>query len=158
MGENMDLRGGLRMLHDVLEKKQETLSQILAICENQEMLYLHPASPERTAFSKEIASEKQQLIETVLQCDSVFQSLFDKLKPAFEQSAHLFPGEIAALQAFIKSVMETDVKIRAQEDRNKQLLRAEAVLQSPGTAQPIKTTKTKAYMLDQYAKNKRLNK
>ena len=145
----------IRVMRDVLDKKQAALSQILAICENQETLYRHPPSAERTAFSKEIAVEKQRLIETVLECDDVFQAIFTRLKPTFEAEAEKQPALITALQARIKEVMETDVKIRAQEERNKQLLAAEGANRSFTAPQAPVVTKPRAYVLDQYAKHKR---
>ena len=145
----------IRVLRDLLDKKQGALSQILAICENQETLYMHPPSPERTEFSKEIAVEKQRLIEIVLECDDVFQSIFTRLKPIFEAEAEKQPALISALQARIREVMEMDVKIRAQEERNKQLLAAESNGRSIATPQPPVVTKPRSYVLDQYAKHKR---
>ena len=145
----------IRVLRDLLDKKQTALSQILAICENQETLYMHPPSPERTEFSKEIAMEKQRLIEIVLECDDVFQSIFTRLKPTFEAEAEKQPALVTALQARIKEVMETDIRIRAQEERNKQLLAAESAGRGVSAPHTPVVTKPRAYVLDQYAKHKR---
>jgi len=145
----------MKLLHGILDEKQNALSQILGICENQEMLYTHPASPERTAFSREIAIEKQKLIEEVLECDNVFQSIFERMKPTFEANAERAPKPVAVLQARIREVMETDIKIRAQEEKNKRLIQTETATRSISAPHTPIATKPRAYVLGQYAKHKR---
>ena len=114
-----DFEVKLTILADILEKKRSALLSILAICENQESLYDTPATNERRDFLIEMGKEKQARIDLVLECDQMFQQIFDGFGDAFEEKGQNFPEKVRTLQDAIKDLLEIDVKIRAQEEKTK---------------------------------------
>ena len=140
----------LNVLTDILIKKKQALMQIANICENQGLLLMQPSSDERTDFLKAISVEKQSLIEVVIECDDVFQTIFNEIHINFEERAKKFQRQTTVLQGKIKDVMELDVKIRAYEEKNKALV-------NETRGQPIDKNNAynKNYLDEQYKKNKR---
>lgn len=149
----IELSVRLKILMDVLEKKGEALTQILNICENQCLLFSQPSSSERSEFLKQMNIEKQHLIEQVIDCDDVFQSMFDDMRDQFEREAENHLELVRKLQEQIRIITELDVKIRAQEGKNKAILKA---IEPPRTTS--KRTLSKSYVLKQYEKNKKPEK
>lgn len=144
----------LNILADILDRKSEALTQILNICENQYLLFCGTPSSERSEFLKQMNVEKQHLIDRVIECDDVFQNMFDGMREQFEKEAENHLELVRRLQGKIKSVTELDVKIRAQEGKNKAVIKAV----EPTRGTPQKRTVSKSYMLKQYEKNKRVEK
>ena len=118
----------LKILREILEKKKDALTGVLNISVNQEAILSIPPSGERAAFFSETVTEKQNLIDNVLECDSVFQGMFDVMRDSLEDklskggNREKNSGEIKRIQALIKEVTELDVSIRAQELKNNELL------------------------------------
>lgn len=140
----------LNILYDALIKKEDALSQILAITENQAALLAEDHNgAEAAAFFKEMNVEKQRLIDTVLDGDGVFERIFGSLGGEFDERAAYFKPLVKRLQDKIKDVVDLDVKIRLQEDRNNAQITS-AVKQKPRIDVP---KASKGYMLSQYRKN-----
>ena len=119
----------LKLLNDILAKKTEELEIVAAISENQETLIESPYdwddSPkmeERTFIFKEMSAEKQKHIDEVLNCDNVFQSIYDAAKDKIELNASAYKEYLTQLQQHIEVVLELDVRIRAQETKNRTIL------------------------------------
>ena len=143
----------LNVLTDILIKKKQALMQIANICENQGLLFTQPPSEERTDFMKAISVEKQNLIEVVIECDDVFQTIFNEIHINFEERAKKFHRQTAVLQGKIKDVMELDIKIRAYEEKNKAL-----VNETRGQQIDKNNAYNKNYLSEQYKKNSRPKK
>jgi adenylate kinase family enzyme len=140
----------LNILTDILIKKKQAMTQIANICENQSLLLVQPPSDERFEMLKEISVEKQKLIEAVIECDDVFQTIFGEISGNFEEKAKLHKSQVTVLQDKIKQVMELDVKIRAYEERNKNVV-------TDQRPQPLDKNNpyTKNYLREQYEKHKK---
>jgi len=138
----------LQILQDILDKKENVLGFILNICENQQSLYSSEDSDELKLFLKEIAKEKQKLIDDILQYDIVFDNMFKNIKTNFEDNAKKYKKEISKMQSSIDQVMKLDIAIRAKEDILKGILNN----RRNGTKKNIKIT-NKAHILNQYKEN-----
>ncbi|MDR1703634.1 MAG: hypothetical protein LBS19_02965 [Clostridiales bacterium] len=114
----------LKILIDILEKKQAALENVLNITQNQETILQSPPSVERSTFFIQCNAEKQNLIDRVKEYDEMFQGFFDQAKGDLHEKAHDDDNKplIIRLQALISQVVEQDVQIRAQERKNIGLL------------------------------------
>ena len=115
----------LQMLLDILAKKEESLTQILSITENQHAILAWDASGGKEMFLQ-MNAEKQGLIDSVLQYDAMFDNIFKEMGGDFEKNAPDYKDTVKALQTQIKNVTELDVMIRAQEDENLKATPAQA--------------------------------
>jgi len=110
-------------MHEILAKKRQDLTQILTISENQETILISDmTSDEKGVFFVAMNEEKQRLIDEVIKSDDMFQDIFNGIKDVFEDKAKENKDGIHALQAEIKWLIEMDVKIRLQEEKNKSRL------------------------------------
>ncbi|MCL2575105.1 MAG: hypothetical protein FWE33_01605 [Defluviitaleaceae bacterium] len=109
----------LSILADILVKKKTALLTILNICENQENLYDTPTTAERRDFLVAMGIEKQTQIDNVLECDQIFQQIFDAFGDEFENMGQIYPEKVRILQDGIKEILEIDIQIRAQEEKTK---------------------------------------
>ena len=154
MTEHETFETKLAILQEVLDKKQEALTDILNISENQEMLYLSPPSEERREFLIEMGKEKQRQVDEVLACDEVFQRIFDSIADDFAEKSGDCKEKVARLQISINAVLELDVKIRAQEEKGKAIaITSFGKQSSQNDINPANTN----YILDRYreaSKNK----
>ncbi len=130
----------LEMLKSLLVKKIEMLEQILAICENQQLVL---SSPGHEEFLTDMYSEKSRLIDEVLNNDNLFNKIFSELE-GFEEQAHGFADEVSQLQGLIKTAVDLDFKIRAQERKNSGYMR---IAKKPAASKPVKN------LMDEYTKH-----
>ncbi|MCL2235459.1 MAG: hypothetical protein FWB98_03335 [Defluviitaleaceae bacterium] len=143
----------LAILADILEKKRSALENLLNICENQESLYSSTTAHDRREFVLEMGKEKQAHIDQVLHCDEAFQAIFEPLSPTFPEQGKHYPEQVKALQDSINTILELDVKIRAQEERTK--IAAQAVWNKEGRSTTEPTLAHRNYILSQYQENNR---
>ena len=146
------------MLISSLEKKREALNAILNITENQNLVLSERPNPAYVAMFNEMNNIKQGNIDTVMEMDSLFQGVFGGISDGFEQMAEGCKPKVSHMQDLITEVLETDIKIRAAEQKNRVI--ADEIRQSTNTpgnppqkAQPNATTKN--HLLKQYEKNKK---
>lgn len=154
-GDQFEAQMGL--LQEVLDKKREALEAVLAISENQELLYNSPPSDTRREFLLEMGKEKQRRIDDIITCDMVFQRIFDEIGADFEANSKNHREKAKKIQASINEVMELDVKIRAQEQKIGARVKESFGLQGGPAAVKGKenTVKTVAasYIINQYKNN-----
>ncbi len=137
------------LLFDILSKKKEALSQILNLTINQETVLLsNEETPELNVFFNEMSKEKQKLIDEVINADNFFQSTFNEMSEWFDKNANQYGEQVKKLQEQIKSVIDVDVKIRLQEQKNKEL--ASKVRNKP-KIHALKASKS--YILNKYKSN-----
>ena len=122
MNDNNMIDTQLGILIDILNIKMQLLESVLNISENQEYLIMQPPSDERTEMFKEMTEEKQRHIDLVLESDERFQSIFDKIKDIVEANGAEYKPRLLEMQDLITVILETDVKIRAQEQKNRDVL------------------------------------
>jgi hypothetical protein len=155
------LRAQLNILADGLNKKEQALREIVNITENQGTVIESGLSAEETrAFLTQMNREKQQLIKTVLQCDSMFETVLKEAGPALDAAPDASKPQVAELQKRIRRVMDLDVRIRVYEEKNNALqkgLHTDAPPPAAGKqqvqAQPLPTDANR--IIGAYAKNSR---
>ena len=109
----------LRVLDGILDKKINTLNQILNITENQKTMVSTGSQDESSlALYKEMSGEKQELIEVIKESDKVFEKTYREISSVFEIEAHKHAGLVKRIQGRIKRATTLDVDIRVQEARN----------------------------------------
>jgi hypothetical protein len=160
LSEQERFEAKLGILGDILTKKRDALLAILGICENQELLYNSPNTPERRDFLIGLGKEKQLQIDQVLACDDMFQGIFEGISDYFQKKGPEYAERVLLLQSGINEVMELDVKIRAQEEKTKAAAQAAwgALGVKIGSKDGIQKEPTPAntnYILDQYRNNNR---
>jgi hypothetical protein len=155
------LRAQLNILADGLNKKEQALSEIVNITENQGTVIESGLSAEETrAFLTQMNREKQQLIKTVLQCDSMFETVLKEAGPALDAAPDAYKPQVAELQKRIRRVMDLDVRIRVYEEKNNALQKGQNITAPPPVtgkqqvqAQPLPTDANR--IIGAYAKNSR---
>jgi hypothetical protein len=110
-----------KFLSEILDQKQDALTCILNITENQRsLLETGLQEPDLKDMYTGMIAEKQTLIDTVNNCDKLFESHFRAIRDAFEDKAPQYKSILESIQAQIKSVVSLDVRIRAAELQQKQ--------------------------------------
>ena len=113
----------LKVLIECLKKKETALRQIASITENQGLVITSELKHEEIySFFMQMNVEKQDFIQRVLQCDQVFESVFQKVGPVLDENPDKFTEEVSTMQDLIRVVMDLDVQIRVGEDENNVLL------------------------------------
>ncbi|MDR2898898.1 MAG: hypothetical protein LBU94_01130 [Clostridiales bacterium] len=140
----------IELLISSLEKKRAALETVLNLTENQHAVLSEQITKETSEMFSLMNSTKQDLIDEIIQMDSVFQGIFNGISDGFEEKA--LPDhrdKVAQMQAIIKQVMELDIKIRSAEQMNKDLTNITRKPKAPAAKQ------TKNSLLKQYEKNKK---
>jgi len=108
----------LRILNEILEKKQQTLTQILNITENQKAaLSANPRDADAMRLYSGMMNEKQKLIDSVNESDKVFERGYKEISAVFEAEAPKHPGLVKRMQDGVRRVTALDTRIRVQEAR-----------------------------------------
>ena len=114
------IKNYLQILEDSLVKKSEVLDQIIAYNkEQEELLKKEDISLEEL---DENMAKKDEFIQSLLQLDEGFESLYEKIREQLLGNKALYAQQIRRLQELISSVTDKGVAIKAQEARNKQLV------------------------------------
>ena len=160
-----DMERVLRLLAVCTDKKNQYLTRILTITENQENIYAwEKSAANRYPVLREMNVEKQRLIQDVFQQDQEFQDNFKRLGSDFEKNSTMYKPQIRSLQEKIAMAMSLDEQIRRQEDKNHLLLTADTDnkgIPQPAAAGPDQRQPQKSlskHVLDRYKKNAKKNK
>ncbi|MCL2619297.1 MAG: hypothetical protein FWD98_09655 [Defluviitaleaceae bacterium] len=108
----------LNILLDLIGRKRVLLSQILTICENQELILSAPRSDDNDRLFIGMGNEKQLLVDQVVAADELFQKMFDEMGEAFHEIGEANKDVVRKMQEGIMGVTELDAKIRLAENRN----------------------------------------
>jgi hypothetical protein len=109
----------LAILLDGLKKKEAALTEIVNITENQRTVIESGLPlPEVREFLTEMNKEKQIFIEQVKGCDSMFEAMLKEIGPELDARQDMYKPQVAQLQIHIRRVMDLDVKVRVQEEKN----------------------------------------
>jgi hypothetical protein len=115
----------LSVLLEGLKKKEQALVEIVNITDNQRTVIESGMSlDEVRGFLVEMNKEKQQFIDTVKGCDNMFEAMLKEIGPELDAQQHMYKPQVAELQKYIRRVMDLDVKVRVQEDKNNALMNA----------------------------------
>jgi len=113
----------LKVLIECLKKKETALQQIVNITENQGFILTSDMPhEERYPIFMQMNDERQALIDLVLQCDQVFESVLQKVGPALDADTSKYSEEVQAMQDTIRRIIDLDVRIRLEEQNNHQVL------------------------------------
>ena len=117
------LEAQLSILIEGMIKKEKALIEILSITDNQNtVIESELPKDERMAFIVNMNREKQDYIQTVIDCDNLFERLLKEIGPDLDSSPDLYKPQVAELQVLIRKVMDLDVSIRVREDKNNDFL------------------------------------
>jgi hypothetical protein len=151
----------LNILIDGLHKKEQSLVEIVNITENQGTVLESSLPPGETqAFMAAMNREKQTHINTVLQCDTLFENMLKEIGPTLDAEQNNYKPQVKILQEGIRRVMDLDVKIRVCENRNSELSAKKQELPTapPHTLKPPQqsiVTPDTGRVLKAYARNAR---
>ena len=115
----------LTILLDGLQEKEQALSEIVNITDNQRTVIesgLDAAAVRE--FLMEMNKVKQGFIETVKRCDNMFEEMLKDVGPELDAKQHLYKKQVADMQKHIRKIMALDVQVRTQEEENNALLLA----------------------------------
>ena len=152
----------LTVLLDGMKKKEQALTEIVNITENQRTVIESGLPVEEVrSFMVEMNKEKHFFIEQVKGCDNMFEAVLKEIGPKLDANQHLYKPQVGQLQVFIRRVMDLDVKVRVQEEKNNQKLSeifppAQPVVQSSGLRPKPKLLPTdNARVIKAYEQEKR---
>lgn len=112
----------VQIMIDSLKKKVDILNQITAL--NQEQKVLIQADVLDLEAFDAIVEKKGERIDTLNNLDSGFQKLYDRVKEALEGKRDAYKPQIAEMQALIAQIMQLSMSIQAEEERNKDTIKA----------------------------------
>ncbi|MCL2839599.1 MAG: hypothetical protein FWE05_02410 [Defluviitaleaceae bacterium] len=113
----------LNVMLDGLKKKEQALTEILAISENQKTVIeseLPLDAARQLVF--EMNDGKQAAIQVVKDCDNMFEAMLKDIGAELEATQDRYTPQVKVLQEHIRRVMALDVKIRLAEEENNRLL------------------------------------
>ena len=137
------------MLISSLRDKNEALTVILNITENQEQLFKMEKDSDMWDMFTQMNEAKQEHIDRIVELDRLFQGLFEGISEGFEERAKQNIAKTAALQNLINDSLELDVKIRAAEQKNRIFLSQTKRSQKPAVPS------SKSALLKKYEQNKK---
>lgn len=130
-----------------LEKKISVLEEIKKQNELQKQL-LEDDKAEAEEFDATV-DQKAALIEQMMQLDSGFDKLFERVKDELNHNRDAYADKIKRMQSLIRSVTDLSMEIQAQEARNKDLMTRKFVF----IRETAKTVRTNTKVASQYYQN-----
>lgn len=143
----MEAGGYLRMMTDVLAKKEFHLKELLTLTKAQETL-LKAETLDDEAFSK-LMDQKDVHIKKILEFDSGFQAIYNRIEQELKDNTADHKEHVKELKHLIASVTELGIALKAMEQKNKNSLEAHFMEQRKG----IKQFKVSKQTADRYYKN-----
>lgn len=137
----------IRMMLDVLTKKEAHLSKLLEFTTEQETL-LKDSKFDETAFMK-LVEKKDGILKRIEEFDQGFQSIYNRVGEALKDNKDQYKEQILQMQGLITKVTDIGVKISALEQKNKGLLQQRLQEKKQGIRQFRVGKKT----ADKYYKN-----
>ena len=135
-------------LNYLLDRKIEILNIILNITKSQHIVFKEDRNVD--SFIDISLEEKQGLIDELINIDEMFLSIFEGFKGALNQNKNIFKEDLKKIQNKIQQISDIDLKIRLQEEKNKQLINNNVNFNQ----EKIKTLKvSKNEMLKKYMNN-----
>lgn len=112
----------LRMMADILKKKETHLEELLKLTKEQEFL-LKEEELDDEAFNRTIEN-KDVHIKKVQEFDSGFQAIYNRIEEELKQHRAEMKDDIQKLQQLITRVTELGVSLQALEQKNKASMEA----------------------------------
>ena len=116
----MDMEVNLRLLIDLLGKKEEIMTEIYNIVMNQKTIIMQDG--DYLQLLREIADVVKEKTLEVNEIDTKFQEEYDKISKELSENKESYKGYINIMKEKIKINTELKLKIKLQEDKNKELM------------------------------------
>lgn len=130
-----------------LEKKIRVLEEIKKQNVLQKEL-LEDDKSEADAFDATV-EKKAALIEQIMQLDSGFDKLFERVKEELNNNREAYAEKIKKMQSLIRKVTDLSMEVQTQEARNKDLMTRKFVF----IRDTAKTVRTNTKAASQYYQN-----
>lgn len=130
-----------------LQKKVKVLEEIKRVNLVQKEL-LEDEKSEADDFDKTV-EDKAALIEQILQLDSGFDKLFERVQEELNTNKAAYANEIKTMQSLIRQITDYSMEIQAQEARNKDLMTNKFVY----VREKAKAVRTNTKAASQYYQN-----
>lgn len=130
-----------------LQKKVKVLEEIKRVNLVQKEL-LEDEKSEADDFDKTV-EDKAALIEQILQLDSGFDKLFERVQEELNANKAAYANEIKTMQSLIRQITDYSMEIQAQEARNKDLMTNKFVY----VREKAKVVRTNTKAVSQYYQN-----
>ena len=137
----------IRMMLDILMKKETYLSNLLNYTMRQESVLKASKFDETTFF--QLVEEKEDVLKKIEEIDQGFQSIYNRVSEVLKDSKEQYKEQILQMQSLIAKVTDLGVKISVIEGKNKGLLQQRLQEKKQGIRQ-FKVGKKTA---DKYYKN-----
>lgn len=137
----------IRMMLDILGKKEKHLTSLLELTTAQEQL-LKGEEFNEEEFTDLIAKKRGHLLK-IEEADNGFQAIYNRVAEEMKNNKEEYKDQIIEMQSLITRVTDLGVKLSALEEKNKTAL--EANLQ--GKRQNIRQFKVSKQTADKYYKN-----
>ncbi|MBP3594253.1 MAG: hypothetical protein J6J44_06965 [Lachnospiraceae bacterium] len=137
----------IRMMLDILGKKENHLASLLELTTAQEQLLKGEEFIEEE-FTELIAKKRGHLLK-IEEADNGFQAIYNRVAEEMKNNKDEYKDQIIEMQSLITRVTDLGVKLSALEEKNKTAL--EANLQ--GKRQNIRQFKVSKQTADKYYKN-----
>nr|WP_317357343.1 hypothetical protein [uncultured Tyzzerella sp.] len=155
MKELEEIYNKINNLNYLLDRKLQLLGLILDITKSQKNFFDKDENNEINSFINLSVEEKQKLIDELVSIDNMFLTIFESFKGGLNQNKKIFEKELKQLQQKIQQIADTDLKIRLQEEKNKQTLNnVNNINNNINTIDKVKTLKlSKSDLLKKYNDN-----
>ena len=153
MKELEEIYNKINNLNYLLDRKIQILNQVLTITENQNIVFKEFKNKETHEFIDISLEEKQNLINELIDIDNMFLKIFESFSGSLNRNKQTFKEDIKNIQSKIQEIITIDLKIRIQEEKNRQIS-ISSVNNSINNIEKIKTLKiSKHDMLKKYRNN-----
>ena len=153
MKELEEIYNKINNLNYLLDRKIQILSQVLAITENQSLVFKEAKNIQTNGFLNISLEEKQSLINELIDIDNMFLEIFQSFSGSLNRNKQTFKEDIKNIQSKIQQITEIDFKIRIQEEKNRQIS-INNINNKVNNTEKIKTLKiSKNDMLKKYSSN-----
>ncbi len=112
----------VQIMLDSLKKKVDILNRITALNAEQKEL-IRADILDLEAFDVTV-EKKGECIDTLTNLDSGFQKLYDRVKEALDGKRDTYKPQIQEMQDLISKIMQLSMSIQAEEERNKDTIKA----------------------------------
>jgi len=137
----------VRMMLDVLSKKEIHLAKLLELTKEQEGL-LKSEELKEAEFAL-IIEKKSGNLRKLEELDSGFQSVYNRVAEEIQNNKEAYKEQILEMQRLITAVTDIGVELSALEEKNKATLE----LKLQGKKQNIRQFKVSKQTADKYYKN-----
>lgn len=149
MKELEEIYNKINNLNYLLDRKIEILNIILNVTKSQGIVFKEQEGID--SFINMSINEKQSLINELISIDEMFLNIFESFKGALNQNKNMFKEDIRQIQNKIQKIVDIDINIRLQEEKNKQLVNNNIALSSKNKVKTLKMSKEE--MLKKYINN-----